>query len=152
MCARLSELHIEKRQAASCADLAKAIAQSLYEHRVQSVIVTDKPLVLLSMVSKQWKRLERRLQKERASTLDAQKILDLTREIAWMQTRKFSAKADPEALERLEADVTFATIEELLRFVPECQTLYVTCPIAKEQLYMFAAWMPKSGTVVIYTN
>jgi hypothetical protein len=84
MCARLSELHRETRRAATCTELAQVIARSLYECRAQSVVMTDKPLVLLSLVSKQWKRLERRLQKERASTLDVQKIQSLTREIAWM--------------------------------------------------------------------
>ncbi len=152
MCARLSELQREMRRAATYAELANDIARSLYKHRTQSVVVTDNPLVLLSLVSKQWKRLERRLSKQRASTLDVQKRQGLTREIAWTQTRRFSTNANPEALELLKADVIFATIEKLLRFAPECQALYVTCPIAIEQLYMITAWMPKSGTVVIYIN
>lgn len=150
MCARLSELHREMRRAASCAELAKDIARSLYEHRTQSVVVTDKPLVLLALVSKQWRRLERRLSKQRASTLDVQKRQGLTREIAWMQTRRFSTNANPEALELLKADVIFAPIEELLRFAPECQALYATCPMTKEQLHMIIAWMPKGGMVVMY--
>lgn len=152
MHARLSELYREKRRAATHAELARDIACCLYEHRTKSAVVTGRPLMLLAIASKQWKRMERRLRKERASTLDIQKGQELTREIAWMQTRKFSTNANPEALELLEADVIFATIEELLHFAPECQALYATCPITKEQLHMITAWMPRSGRIIIYEN
>jgi hypothetical protein len=152
MHARLSELYREKRRATTYIELARDIACCLYERCTKSVVVTDKPLVSLALVSKQWKQMERRLTNERTSMLDVQKIQGLTREIAWIQTRKFSVNADPEAFELLEAGVIFATVKELLRFAPECQALYVTCPISKEQLYMITAWMPRDGRIIIYKN
>lgn len=31
-----------------------------------------------------------------------------------------------------------------------CHVIYVTCLVPKEQLYQIIAWMPRTGTVVIY--
>lgn len=152
MTARLSELHVEKRRISSYADLTKDITKSLYENRVKSVVITDKPLVLLSIVSKDWKRMTRKLQKARSSTLDARKLLELTSDISWMQQVRFSAKARTEDLEIFNTDVLFAAADELLRWVPECGALYVTYPIAPETLHQLTVWMHKESLVVIYEH
>jgi hypothetical protein len=57
-------------------------------------IATSHPQALMSSVRKQWLRLIRILQRERASTLNHQRIDDLNKAIHFMQTTSFTAK-DP---------------------------------------------------------
>lgn len=125
------------------------LARQLYATGEQGkvAVVTDKPVVLLSSTKKQWMKLARRIQNERASTLDAAKIARLTRQIAWMQTLRFSAKPPHDLL---DADVTFAVAEDLVRVPPVCRTIYVTYEFDKEKLYMLTSWLPKGSTVIIY--
>ena len=111
------------------------------------VVVTDKPFVMLSVVKKQWASMLRKVQTERAKTLNAVKIQELSKQFVAMQNLKFSAKL-PEDM--LEADVTFATAENLARIAPECWTMFISYDFPKEQLYLMTAWMPMRGVVVIY--
>lgn len=110
--------------------LAWDIARRLCTDRGKVVVVCERPALFLLLVKQQWKQVV----SERQTT----RIL------------RFSLDASPEALETLEADVVFATVEQLLQCAPDCQVLYVTCPIKKEQFHMVTAWMPKGSRVVCY--
>jgi hypothetical protein len=146
----MHSLVVEEKVASGLASLAGDITQQLRTTQGKVVLVCTQPAVLLSLVRKRWKRIERQLTRERASTVDATKILRLTQEIGWMQRRHFSIKASPEALEFFEADVVFATVDQLLRFAPECQMMYIACPLTQAQLHLVTAWMPKGRLVVRY--
>lgn len=134
-----------KPQGSLSKDLAKQICERGQQGRV--VVVTDKPIVLLSATKKQWLVLIRRVQRDRASTLDTIKIGELTQKIAWMQSLSFTA-ATPDDL--LEADVTFATAEDFVQTPPVCETVYITYKFEPEKLHMLTSWMPKGGLVIIY--
>lgn len=127
----------------------KSITRHLYTRVLcgKVVIVTDKPASLLPAIRKQWLKLAHKAQVERARTLDAMRIGEVSEVIAKMQGLHFNAKwsSDPEP-----ADVYIATIEQLLQWAPECRTMYVTCPITQEQLHLITAWIPRGGLVVIY--
>lgn len=129
--------------------LSKDLAEEILERGPYGkiAIVTDKPVILLSATRKQWLKLTRNMQRERSSTLNAAKIAKLTRQIAWMQACRFSAKA-PDDL--LEAHVTFATADDFIQIPPVCQTIYITYEFQREKLHMLTSWMPKSSLVVIY--
>lgn len=129
--------------------LAHDLAERIYERGMQGqvAVVTDKPIVLLAATRKQWLKLMRRAQRDRSSTLNASKIAQLSQQIAWMQSLRFTATA-PDDL--LEADVTFATAEDFVRMPPICQTVYVTYEFDKAKLHMLTSWMPTGGLVVIY--
>jgi hypothetical protein len=64
-----------------------------------------------------------------------------------MQTTRFSAKPPNDLL---EADITFATAEDFVKFPPTCPTVYVTYRFDREKVHMLTSWMPKGGKVVIY--
>lgn len=142
-------LYIEKRTLNGKTLLSWDLAHHIYARGIQGKIatVTDKPTETLASTRKQWLKLLRQVQRERSSTLNAVRIAELTRQIAWMQGLRFSAKP-PEDL--LEADVTFATVDDFLVFAPDCYTMYVTYDFPKEKLYLITAWMPKGELVVIY--
>lgn len=126
-------------------DLAERLARNLGHGKI--VIVTDKPVALLSAVRKKWHRLERMVWLERAKTLDASVVIRCTNRLADMKNVSFSAKP-PDDL--LEADITFATIDDLIRVAPECRTMFVTYDFPKVKLHMVTSWMSRGGTVVIY--
>lgn len=111
------------------------------------IVVTDKPKVLLSPLRKQWLKLARKVQVERAKTLQGARIKELTAIVATMQTLRFSAEwSEDDYL----ADVYLATLEQLLQWPPQCATMYVTYSVDLEKLHMITSWMPKSSLVVIY--
>jgi hypothetical protein len=110
-------------------------------------IVTDKPIPMLSATKKQVIQLIRRLQHERSSTLDSRRVSELTQDIGWMQSLKFSAKVP---VDLLDADVTYGTADNFARFPPICSTVYVTGKFEKEKLYMLTSWISKGGRVVMY--
>jgi hypothetical protein len=110
-------------------------------------VATDHPLAVMSSVRKQWLRLIRLAQRERARTLDHQRQHELDQVIWRMQNISFTAQDpvyDPVAC------VSFATVEQFRLFPPMCTTLFITSPIEKIDQYMLTSWMPRNSLVVIY--
>lgn len=110
------------------------------------VIVTDHPQTLMSPLRKQWLKLMRRVQRERSSTLHATRIAELSNTIACMQSLKFTIGYPPDDY---PSDVCLATVEQLLRWAPDCRTLYVTCEVDRERLHLITAWMSPGSLVVM---
>lgn len=144
-------LYTEQRSINENNLLSRDLAHHLYLRSVRDkvIVATDKPMELLAATRKQWLKLMRQAMRQRASTLNAVRAVELTNQIAYMQNLSFSAKR-PE--DYLEADVTFATAADLLGAMPICRTAYITCEIEKEKLHLLTAWMHEDGVVVIYTK
>lgn len=142
-------LRIEYLQIAANKSLASAIVPKIVERSYYGkvVIVANKPVSTLSAFRKQWLRAERKVWKTRAQTLGAARIRELSAELAFMQHLRFTAKPPGDFL---EASITIATAEHLLRVAPMCQTMLVTCSLPKETLHMITSWMPRGGVVVLY--
>jgi len=47
------------------------------------------------------------------------------------------------------ADVYIATVDQLLRWAPECRTLYLTCDIQRDELHIISSLMPVGGALVM---
>lgn len=129
--------------------LSQDLARDLYKRLPygKAVVVTDRPIGMLSPFKKQWVRIIRKVQIERARTLNAARILELTEQIERMRSLKFVAKAPEDCL---AADVTFATVNDFITYAPDCATMYVTCKIPREKLHAITSWMPQNGLVIIY--
>lgn len=126
-------------------DLAERLIENIY--RGKAVVVTDKPVAMLAAVRKQWLRAERKIWIERARTLNAVRISELTCQLAYMEQTSFTAKTPDDFL---EADITFATADDFVRAAPDCKTMFVTYNFPRLKLHMMTSWMPQSGRVVIY--
>ena len=89
----------------------KDLARHMYTRMScgQIVIITNDPNALLSPLRKQWLKLCRKVQRERASTLNALRIRELTESIQRMQGLRFSAKWRDDTYDT--ADVYLATTE-----------------------------------------
>lgn len=117
--------------------------------RDKIIVATDKPTELLSATRKQWFRLMRQAMRQRSSTLNTLRSIELTNQIVYMQSLRFSSKRP---MDYLDADVTFATAEDLIKAGPVCRTAYITYEIEKEKQHMLTSWMPTGGVVVMYTS
>lgn len=128
---------------------AKVLARHIYSRMYcgKVIVVTDNPKTLISSLRKHWLKLARKVQVERARTLRGERIKELTAITAKMQTMDFSTQWSQH---NFDSDVYVATVEQLLRWPPDCRTLYVACKIELEQLHLISAWMPKNSLVVTY--
>src|SRR6266496_6851453 len=129
------------------ADLARHLLAR--QHLGKVVIVCDKPLITMSVVRKYLFRLTRSLQKERSSTLNAERILQLTYDITHMQRMEFVARPFPEAP---EADVFFLDNDQLSLLPPRCYSLYLLAESSKKQLQAAVAQLPQNALVIDYSH
>lgn len=127
---------------------AKDLARHLYTRMACGtiVIVADNPRTFLAPLRKQWLKLGRKVLKESASTINATRIYELSEAVIHVQTLRFTIQWPPDS-ER--TNVYIATAEQLLRWAPECRTLYVTCDIKMEELHRITALMPQGALVVM---
>lgn len=105
--------------------------------------------MLISVVRKYWLRLTRAMQKERASTLNTEKILQLTYDITHMQHMEFAARPfrdDP------RADVFFVTPGQLSSLPANCFSLYILEEINVETLNRVVGQLPHMALVIDYSH
>jgi hypothetical protein len=110
-------------------------------------VASNNPVALLSSVRKQWLRLIRLAERERASTLDHRRKYELGQVIWRMRNISFTAQNpadDPVAF------ISFATVEQFRLFPPMCSTLYVIGSAEKIDQHMLTSWMPRNSRVVVY--
>jgi len=129
------------------ADLARHLLSR--QHLGKVVVVCNKPIIELSVTRKYWLKLSRALQRERSSTLNAEKILQLTYDITHMQHMEFAAKP---YREEPSADVFFVTTDELNHLPANCFSLYILADVTAEQLSPIVDQLPNYGLVVDYTH
>lgn len=129
--------------------LSKDLAAQICERSMYGkiAVVADKPGSLSASTRKKWLRIIHKLEIERARTLQTRWTPEQAMRLVRAQNLTFTAKAPTDIL---EADVTFATADDFIKFAPDCYTMFVTCSLPKEKLYLITAWMPKGGLVVIY--
>ncbi|HSX35944.1 MAG TPA: hypothetical protein VLH84_03355 [Patescibacteria group bacterium] len=108
------------------------------------VVVASKPSATLSALRKQWIKLERKVRREAASTLNVIRIIELNELSGRMQMLRFTTKWPDDYL----ADVYVATIEQLLHWAPECKTIYVTCNVELESLHVITSLLPRGALAV----
>lgn len=129
------------------ADLARHLLPR--QHLGKTVVVCDKPVITISVVRKYWLKLSRNLQRERASTLNAEKILQLTYDITHMQHMDFAAKPFHD---NPQADVFFVTPDELAQLPSGCFSMYLLIAPPLAQLQNAIQQLPDRALVVDYTH
>ena len=144
-------LYVERRETNGKNLLSWDLAHHLYlrSERDKIVVATDKPVELLSATRKQWFKLMRHAMRQQASTLNAPRLIELAEQISYMQNVHFSTKLSGGFL---DADITFATIDNLISSTPICRTAYITYGVSREKQHMLTSWMPPGGIMVIYTE
>lgn len=119
------------------------------QHLGKTIVVCDNPVVMLSAARKQWLKLSRTIQKQRASTLNADKILKYTHAIARMQHMHFTMKAP---IDRPEADIYFLEPAALAGMPGNCYNLYILDAFPDEIIAHIQNRLPEDGLVVDYVH
>lgn len=117
------------------------------QHLGKALVVCDQPIVMLSACRKQWLKLSRVIQRQRASTLNADKILKYTHTIAHMQRMHFTAQ---EPLRFPEGDVFFLSPQQLHTLPLACYTTYVMADLPDKTAHKLASATPQYSLVVDY--
>lgn len=142
---------LRKQSARGTDSMAADIMRHLHarQHIGKAVIICDNPVAFYSACRKQWLKLARTIQKLRAATLNADKILKHTHTITHMQHMRFTHK-DP--LAEPDADIYFVRPDNCEIAPLHCYTIY-----AMEQLPV-SSWgtlleqLPPESLVVDYRH
>ncbi len=117
------------------------------QHLGKVVVVCDQPTAMLSAGRKQWLKLSRAIQKQRASTLNADKILKYTHTITHMQQMDFSMHSP---LEKPDAEVYFLRPDQLNVLPVHCWSVYVVTPLGLHSAQTLLSQLPAEALVVDY--
>jgi hypothetical protein len=146
-----TKCYLEQRKAATRGNesLVADAMRHLYtrQHLGKAVIICDQPLGLSGAARKQWLRLSRNLQKQRASTLNAEKILKYTHSITRMQHMHFSAKSP---LDNPEADIYFCAPLEPIVMPVHCWSVYVLSPLNYKLASLLPPQLPAEALIIDY--
>ncbi|HSX28129.1 MAG TPA: hypothetical protein VLF60_01625 [Candidatus Saccharimonadales bacterium] len=88
----------------------------------KALVICDSPFSTMRVARKQWLKLARTIQRQRASTLNADKILRFTYTITHMQHMQFAAKTP---LQSPDTHVFFVTPEQCDQAPLSCFTVYI---------------------------
>ena len=145
----MRKLYVELRTPSGAATLSWDLVRHLYARQFPCpvIIVAENPNTFLAAVRKQWLKLARSVQSERARTLDAGMIFALTRGAAHMRELQFTLGLPEQA----HGDVFLITPAELVDVPKNCRTLYITCALPDpEQLLHVAHRLSKHSLIVYY--
>jgi glutathione synthase/RimK-type ligase-like ATP-grasp enzyme len=115
----------------------------------QIVVVADSPFSLLRVTRKHWLQLITAVQRERARTLIAARIAELSQELSDMKTLRFVAKTPQDTP---SGQVFFMTHEEAISSELHCRTLYLTCALAPAKRQELADALPRNALLVEYSR
>ncbi|HEU4913992.1 MAG TPA: hypothetical protein VFT16_01110 [Candidatus Saccharimonadales bacterium] len=140
---------LRKQSAKGTDSIAADIMRHLHarQHLGKAVIICDQPIPMLAAARKQWLKLTRTIQKQRSSTLNADKILKYTHTITHMQHLRFTHKTP---LDDPEADIYFIEPTECATMPAHCFTIYVMPSPAAETILPTIEQVPSEALVVDY--
>lgn len=147
----MNSLIVLKEQRFTSNSGARNIAEHLCNRMYygKAVIVADRPEVFISVLRRQWLKLARRMQIERARTLDAVKISELEGAMCYMQHLRFTRRYPPG---EYTGDVYIVGVKEALMWPPECSTMYIVAKTEQHEKYLLTSWMRPHSLVVIYEH
>jgi len=129
------------------ADMMRHLHTRQYLGKV--VVVCDSPFTTMRVARKQWLKLARNIQRQRASTVNTDKILRLAYTITHMQHLQFAAKSPHQ---NPEAHVFFITPEQWELIPLNCFTVYLASPLSGKAFHKVSHQLPNDALVVDYTG
>lgn len=146
---QMYHLSTEHRTLSDPSTLADNIAWHLREYQIYGrvAIVAKHPDTFLVSLKNAWNDLKEETRYHYEHTKDPSLRSKLINQLNFMPECTFTSK--PPIEESFEK-VQIATVEQFLSWAPQCQTMFITSPIERAQLYKVTSWMPKYGLLVIY--
>ena len=112
-----------------------------------TVVVTDRPYILLSVVRKRWLKRLRKMRIQRAQFLAGPEANQLTSRILALETLQFIAG---HTANRPKANLTFIAAKEIIQSEVTYRVMYITCTLPNLMLKSLISRMPPDGLVIIY--
>lgn len=142
---------LRKQSARGTDSIAADIMRHLHtrQHLGKAIIICDQPVPLLAAGRKQWLKIARNIQKQRASTLNADKILKYTHTITHMQHMRFSARPP---LDAPEADVYFLTPSDCSTMPIHCFSAYLATHLPPAAVSHVTTQLPPEALLVDYSH
>jgi hypothetical protein len=142
---------LRKKSAKGTDSVAADIMRHMHtrQHLGKVVIVSDQPTALLAAARKQWLKLARTIQKQRASTLNADKILKYTHTITHMQHMRFTTKT---SLQDAEADVYFLDKNGCETMPVHCYSIYTIIELSDAVARQLLGQIPSDALVIDYNH
>lgn len=147
----MSYVEFRKSSARGTDSIAADIMRHLHtrQHLGKAVVITGQPIAILAAARKQWLKLARALQKQRASTLNADKILKFTHTITRMQYMQFSAKGP---LDVPDAEVHFLHPDDVQIMPVHCYSVYVLDSPTRIAAAEMLGQLPSEALVIDYAH
>lgn len=148
MAAAMAQLQIEQRTVLR-RSLSYDIARHLYARQWhgKAAVVCDNPKALASSVMKQWIQLTNKVRRDRASTLNADRIRELSRSLSRMEHFRMTTKSSDTAN---EYEVLFVTPDDIDLMPHLCHTIYVACQDGQSITYSIARRNAHNGLLICY--
>jgi len=129
--------------------LADNIARHICHYQVygKAVVVTDQPQTMLADLKGAWLDLKREMREEIEYTKNKERKTLLTNQLMYMQYCSFTTTPP---IEDPSEKVIVTTVEHVLEYAPVCQTMYIICPVERDEIHRASAWMPPYGLLVFY--
>lgn len=142
---------LRKQSARGTDSIAADIMRHLHarQHLGKAVVLCDQPAAMLAASRKQWLKLTRTIQRQRSSTLNADKILKYTHAITRMQHMRFSTKPP---LDELEAEVYFLSVAAQPALPSHCYSLYLTNSLPEQVVPALLEQLPAEALVIDYAH
>lgn len=146
-----SYFELRKQSAKGTDSIAADVMRHVHtrQHLGKVAVFCDQPPILLPASRKQWLKLSRAIQKQRASTLNADKILKYTHTITHMQHMRFTAKSP---LENPDADVYFLDKHTYKMMPLHCYSLYITWPTERAVAQAMLTQLPADALIIDYSS
>ncbi len=149
----MAKCYIESRTSAARGtdSIAADVVRHLHtrEHLGKAAIICDQPLAVLAVARKQWLKISRSIQRQRASTLNADKILKFTHTITHMQHMHFSTKSP---LEQPDANFYFLRPHDLSIMPLQCWSVYILSSLGTSTAQTLLMQIPSEALIVDYTH
>lgn len=140
---------LRKQSAKGTDSIAADMMRHLHarQHLGKAVIICDQSLPMLAAARKQWLKLTRAIQRQRASTLNADKILKYTHTITHMQHLRFTHK---KPVDDPEADVYFIDANECELMPAHCYSIYIMTDLNSEIIRPLLDQIPAEALIIDY--
>lgn len=140
---------LRKQSARGTDSLAADVMRHLHtrQHIGKAVVMCEQPMTALAAARKQWLKLSRIIQKQRSSTLNADKILKYTHTITHMQHMHFTSKTP---LEEPDADVYFLDQTNYATMPVHCYSVYFSISVPLENARDMIEQLPAEALIIDY--
>jgi hypothetical protein len=148
------DIYIEQRIANTSGEVSADLVRHLYARFSVGLvaIVTDNPNAFRPVLLKRWRKIVYQVQRARSSTLDAARILELTKNLSIMQHLPFTVQPALGAADDADLGVHFLTLDQALEAPQFYTTMYIVSNADRLTISRLGGAVRSDGLLVVYAT